>query len=477
MSRPLRRCVVASSVAILTTLAACSPTATGQAVVRQALLALGADSLTSIQYSGTGVEFGVGQSERADGPWSKIGDVKVTRAIDFTRPWAHTTVESLTGPRTYHVIVGEPSPWTGQLDIWTTPWGFLWGALAHEPTVERRTIDGRDYDVVSWMSSRQAPGRVPYRLNGYINREGLLERVETWAEHRLFGDMLVETRFADYKDFSGVKVPSSIIQTRAGWPQFTTTISSATPNPPNIAELLRAPDPRPGARPRSQPQPRPPVKSEQLADGIYRIPGDYVSLAVAFADHVVIIEGPENDERTTAVIAEVKRVMPDKPIQYVVNTHHHEDHAGGLAGFAAEGATIVTHERNKTFLDRAINGPRTLNPDRLTQSKRKAQFETVGDVRILKDGARTLELHHIQGLAHADGMLIAYLPAEKIVVQADMAFIGPDPPGAGERRAATLVANLERLKLSYDSVVFIHPPQPDRKVTKADLLKIAAAEK
>ena len=172
MSRPLRRCVVSSSVAILTTLAACNPTATGQAVVRQALLALGADSLTSIQYSGTGVQFDVGQSERADGPWSKIGDVTVTRAIDFTRRSAHTTVESSPGPRTSHVIVGEPSPWIWQLDLWATPWGFLWGALAHEPTVERRTIEGRAYDVVSWMSSRQAPGRIPYRLNGYINREG-----------------------------------------------------------------------------------------------------------------------------------------------------------------------------------------------------------------------------------------------------------------------------------------------------------------
>ena len=58
----------------------------------------------------------------------------------------------------------------------------------------------------------------------------------------------------------------------------------------------------------------------------------------------------------------------------------------------------------------------------------------MSDTKVLKDDTRVVELHHIQGLAHADGMLIAYLPKEKIVVQADMAFIGPFQPARGERR-------------------------------------------
>jgi glyoxylase-like metal-dependent hydrolase (beta-lactamase superfamily II) len=471
----MRRSLVAIAVA-LGPVSCGGASSDAQAVVRSGLVALGAAELKSIQYVGTAQEFALGQSERADGPWPRLNDYKLTYAADFTRSYSHTTLERQNG-KSGHIVIRETGPWIYQLDMWTTPWGFLWGALAHEPTVEVRTIDGRKYDVVSWVSERTSPGGVPYRLNGYINEQHVIERVETWLEHPFFGDLPVDVRFDGYKEFAGLKVPTKILKYQAGWPRMETTIADAIPNPPKIAELLQLPEQDRPVGPRPRPPAPEPVKSEKLADGVHRILGDYVSLAVEFADHVVVVEGPGDDARTTAVIAEVNRVIPAKPIRFVVNTHHHDDHAGGLPAYAAQGVTILTHEANKTYLDRALNGPRTLGADLLARSKKKAQFETVGEVRILKDAARALELHHIPGLTHADGMLIAYLPQERIVVQADMGFIGPNAPGAGEHRAGTLVATLERLKLNYDTVVFVHRPQPDRRVTKADLLKLAASEK
>ena len=92
----------------------------------------------------------------------------------------------------------------------------------------------------------------------------------------------------------------------------------------------------------------PPVRvtTEKLADGIwYLTGGSHHSVLVEFADHVALIEAPQNEERSTAVIAEVKKLTPTKPIRYLVNTHHHFDHSGGLRTYVAEGATIVTHHR------------------------------------------------------------------------------------------------------------------------------------
>ncbi len=79
---------------------------------------------------------------------------------------------------------------------------------------------------------------------------------------------------------------------------------------------------------------------------------------------------------------------------------------------------------------------------------------------VLSDETRTVELHHIQGLEHADGMLIAYLPKEKIIVQADMAVIGPFRLPENEHRTATLLANLERLKLDYERLFLFMLPSP-----------------
>ena len=472
----MRRALAAVGVAV-GSLSCGSGSSDAQAVIRDALVALGAAELKSIQYSGTAQEFALGQSERADGPWPHLNDYyKLTFAADFARSLSHTTFDSPDG-RSGHTVLNQFSPWVYQLDVWTTPWGFLWGGLAHEPTVESKTLDGRKYHVVTWMSSRSSPAGVPYRLVGYLNEQHLIERVETSVEHPFFGDLPVEVKFEGYREFAGLKVPTKIIKVQAGWPTMETTIGNAVANPPKIGELVRLSEPDRPVGPRPRPPAPEPVKSEKLADGVYRILGDYVSLAVEFADHVVIIEAPGDDARTTAVMAEAKRAVPGKPIRFVVNTHHHDDHAGGLAGYAAEGVTIITHERNKAYLERVLNGPRTLNPDLLARSKRKAEFETVGDSKVLKDATRAIELHHVPDLKHADGMLIAYLPKERMVVQADMGFIGKSAPGAGEHRAGTLVANLDRLKLNYETVVFIHRPQPDQKVTRADLLKLAASEK
>jgi glyoxylase-like metal-dependent hydrolase (beta-lactamase superfamily II) len=143
----------------------------------------------------------------------------------------------------------------------------------------------------------------------------------------------------------------------------------------------------------------------------------------------------------------------------VVNTHSHFDHAGGLRAFVAEGVTIVTHELNKPYYERIFKNQHSLNPDRLARAERSATIETVDELRLLADDTRKMEVHHIRGNLHDPAMLMVYLPAEKLLFQAD-AF-NPRPPDARPLPAPSpftvnLLENVRRLKLDVAQIGHIH---------------------
>src|SRR5262249_49504842 len=135
--------------------------------------------------------------------------------------------------------------------------------------------------------------------------------------------------------------------------------------------------------------------SEKLGDGVYLILGGYAAVAVDFKDYIVVIEGPQSEERASAIIAETKKLIPNKPIRYVVNTHAHFDHSSGIRTFMAEGATVITHQGNKAFLEKVGSLPHTLNPDKLAMSKKKPSIETMTEKKVLTDGNHVIELYHM----------------------------------------------------------------------------------
>src|SRR5437870_3688239 len=271
----------------------------------------------------------------------------------------------------------------------------------------------------------------------------MVEKVQTWLENPVFGDMLVEAEYTQYREgANGLKFPAQIVQKRGGWTTFSAYILGAHANPANIQQLLTPPPAGQrggagGAGGGQQAAAGP--TSEKLADGVYRINGAYNSLAIEFSDHILIFEpGPQNEARAQAIIAEAKRLIPNKPIRYGVISHHHFDHTSGLPAVVAEGITIVTPEVNKAFLTTSLSAPRTLAPDSLSKSGKKPAIEGFkGDKRVFQDATRTFEVHVIKGLPHADGLVIGYLPKEKILVYADMFNLPaandpvPNPPVTG----------------------------------------------
>jgi glyoxylase-like metal-dependent hydrolase (beta-lactamase superfamily II) len=445
---------------------------------------MGIEGLNSIKLWGSGASFQVGQNNNAEGPWPRTNLNDFNRWIDFTQPatrasattWAVPVTGGAAAQGPFNQFAGPQNlSWGQHLEIWTTPWGFLKGAQANGATVENVTREGIDFRVVTWSPPQKSPAGQPYKVVGWIGPDSLVHAVETWVEAPVLGDLRVETTFENWRDLGGLKFPSTITQKRAGWPTFEAQLLGVQANPADIADRAVAPPP-PNfpAPPPAAPGAAPPPASEQLAPGVWRIRGAYNALAVEFADHVVLFEpGPQNDDRARAIIAETKRVIPGKPIRYGVISHHHFDHTGGLAAVVAEGITIVTPRVNARFLDRALSAPRTLAPDAIPASGKRPEVEGfAGDLRVFEDETRRLEIHVIKGLPHADGLVVGYLPNERILVYADMFNLPPadnpvpNPPVVG---TGVFLANIERLALQPERIMSIHSLNPDRLTSVADI--------
>jgi len=456
-------------VALIALLSGAALAQDAKAVLDSAAKAMGAADLKSIQYSGSGSNFSLGQSGNPNSAWPRFNVKNYTRTINYdsiasreevVRMPAEYPVRSGGGPppaseqRTAQLVSGShawnmagnnaaPAPAALNerlVQIWITPHGFLKGAMANLATVRAQSAGAKK--VVSFL------GHGKYKVQGTINEQNLVEKVETWLDNPVLGDMAIETAYSDYKAFGGVQFPTQILQRQGGHAMLELTVSEVRPNAPAD---IQVPD---NVRQAAAPVVR--VETQKLADGVwYLTGGSHHSVAVEFNDHVVVIEGPLNEARSEAVIAEVKKSVPNKPIKYLVNTHHHFDHSGGIRAFAAEGATIITHQINRPYYEKAFAAPRTLNPDRMAREKKKASFLTVTDKRVLKDRTRTLELHLIQGNLHNEGILLAYLPKEKLLIEADVYSPGP-PPATPNPFSVNLYDNIQRLKLSVDQIAPMH---------------------
>jgi glyoxylase-like metal-dependent hydrolase (beta-lactamase superfamily II) len=504
-----------TSAALLTTsLSATAAAQDAASVVAATSKAMGADTLNAITYSGTARNGAFGQSKSIGEP---MGPVNVTQITQYTRtinfaPAADPAalVSRATGPTQPPAVPGvAPQPpgvfnqnitgaqagssWAQALNIWTTPWGFLKGAAANSATVRQ---EGGNQIVSFTPANLKSPSGQTYTVTGYINKANQVSKVETRVDHAVVGDLLVEFEYSNYQNMTGVQVPTRIVQRQAGMPTFDASISSATPNPPNLAELLTPPPaaggapgggapgaPGAGGRgaaggpPAAAPAAAagaPPV--EKLGDGVFKIGGNYASVAVDMGDHILVVESGQNDARGQAVMAAAKQAIPNKPIRFVVNSHPHFDHAGGLGAAVAEGSTILTHRNNEPVLERLLAGPRTLIGDSLSKvsNRRKDVVQAVGDRDVRKGtNGKLVELHRVPN-EHSDGLLAVYFPAEKVLWTADISIVNPTPVQLGLVKSAA--ETFDKLKLDYNTWVPAHPPVPDKPLTKADVTAAAAGK-
>jgi glyoxylase-like metal-dependent hydrolase (beta-lactamase superfamily II) len=192
------------------------------------------------------------------------------------------------------------------------------------------------------------------------------------------------------------------------------------------------------------------VTSEKLGDGLYRLTtgnGSYDSVIVEFKDYIMMLEAGQSEARGLAYIAETKKLIPNKPIRYVMNTHPHSDHTGGL--------------------QKALNTPRTLLNDTLAKNPMKAKVEAVSEKKVYSDGTRTVEMYHVSPVPHSNGLMIAYIPKEKVLFQGDFSLPAAGQPANDHVKA--LVPILEKLNLDFDRYINVHTSATPQ--TKAELWK------
>jgi glyoxylase-like metal-dependent hydrolase (beta-lactamase superfamily II) len=319
----------------------------------------------------------------------------------------------------------------------------LKAAIRNNATVKTVTENGKPVTTAHFTE----PGR--FVATAYIGADGLVERVESRIPDPVLGETTAVTRYADYRDYGGVKFPSRIQQSQGGFPVLDLAVREVQPNAPvdiQAPEAVRTASER--------------VTTEKVADGVWFIAGgSHNSVAIEMKDYVVLVEAPLNDGRTVPVLEQVKQLVPGKPLRYVINSHTHFDHSGGLRAAAAEGATIVTQAQNKPYFERAFATPNTIAPDRLAKSGKQAKLMAVDDKMVINDGTRVLELHHIADSHHSDTFLMVYLPKERLLIEADSFTPRPPnapPPAQPDPNHTNLVDNLERLKLPVDRILPLH---------------------
>jgi glyoxylase-like metal-dependent hydrolase (beta-lactamase superfamily II) len=358
-------------------------------------------------------------------------------------------------------VPADQTAWAQQLEIWLTPWGFLEGAQNNGVEASTASVAGTDYTVLTWMSpeTQRSPSEMPYTVNGYVNDENLIERVETWVEHPFMGDFRVVQVYDDYQELNGLMVPTTIEQQRGGGGIFGVDVTGAEANPANLTALLTPPEGGPGGFGGGGTPP--PLEVVEAGEGVHLITGGYVALVAEFSDHVLVFEGGQSEARGQQIVDEVARLYPDKPLRYVVNSHPHSDHTAGLVPFVRAGATIVTHANNVEFLDMALSTPRTL----LGEETLDPQFEGVEGVAVYEDDTMRVELHDVPNL-HSDGTLVAFLPEARILFQAD--FTLPVEGAAANPFVVDLAEYVAETNLDFERYLAVHAAQVPQ--TKADLL-------
>jgi glyoxylase-like metal-dependent hydrolase (beta-lactamase superfamily II) len=464
-----------------------------QGALQTAAGTLGVATIKSLQFTGSGQNYSVGQNYTASEPWPAVPVKSYTATINYDTgamrvellrtmgqvmprgggaPFTgeQRQIQVVSGSYAWNVPVAAPGAQAPpaapnaaaqperMLALWSTPQGFVKAAMANNATT-RQVRGGTE---VSFTVGGK------YKMTGTINGQGHVEKVQTWIDNPIVGDMLVETTYTDYKDFGGVTFPSKIVQKQDGFPALELTVSAVTANPTFDAPV---PDNVRNAPPPAAPM----VAVEKLAEGVYYLTGQtHHSLAIEMRDHIVVADVPNNEARAAAVLAKAKEIIPNKPIRFVITSHHHWDHLGGIRTAMDEGATIVTHQSNKSFLERVAKTPHTLAPDRLASSRKGVKIQTVGDKGTLTDGTRTIELHRLQGYEHTGDMLLVYLPKERILAEPD-AFTPPPQAGTpliapAVPYAKALYDNIQRLKLD---VAVIAPFHGNRKSDVAELARAA----
>lgn len=310
--------------------------------------------------------------------------------------------------------------------------------------------DKRPHEVVDYVTNDGA------RLTLYIDQQtGLLSKFETLITDSFSGDSLFETRFTGQRKAGKYIVPARRVNALNGDITNDFGLADVAFNVELAPDRFKVPE---GMRAVTFPTPTPVTKH---ADKIYTTSaGGYNVLFVDFNDHIFVMETPGNDRISLQAIEQIKKTIPNKPIKYVAVTHHHDDHAGGIRTYMAEGATLIVAPGEEAFFKKVSAVRFSADPDTLTRKAREPKFEPLQNgKRVLTDGTITVELYDIGKGPHAEEMLVAYFPDQKLIFQGDLLNrpSNGDPPIANDT-SVHFLNWIDSRKLAVETTIPVHGP-------------------
>ena len=485
-------------------------------VLAAASKAIGEANLRCVTFSGTGYSGPVGQTfENAPNiDWQRSEMANYTRTINWETGTSKETFDRKPGAnpaawkygigwvdgtptqkdvKQTHVVNGEYA-WhidgngepvrvppelaeLYQLDIWLTPHGFL--KAARKPGANPKAVwrweqleKGRDGNVVAPEKVNVVAITVlgKYRVDATINSQNIITRIKTTVNEPAIGDFNIEHESTNFIDAGTSKWPVAW-HSHHGWDDNWQFYSETTGHNgyggkfpmvqanvcddavPVPASIKQAPAPNVGQ-----------VQVEKMANGVYMLGGGPAnSYMVEFRDFVAVFEAPLNEERSLAVIEAIAKLAPNKPIRYVIASHPHFDHIGGLRTYNHIGATVVTHYINLKFLNRDVltYKARTVKPDIVslwppTEVAEGYNYEAIQERFVITDDSRNLHVYYVQPLQHVSGMLMAWLPTERIAFEADLFDTHEAPRPAQLPAMRSFMNQVQRMKLNVATVAPVH---------------------
>ena len=450
----------------ITTTGACALSAQADGILDVAAARLGVAGISSLEYQAHGRYYQFSQAPAPELPWPPFDVSRYVATLDFARgavhakyhrvqvqepgrarPHSEATMDQYFVDGVAWNLAPGPTAIPANLaerhaELWASPQGFVKAALAHRATTGLHKGLTRVRFQVG-----------PHRYEGDLDGSGEVLAVRGFMPSPVLGDTPIEFRYSGYRDFDGVRFPSRIERLAGGLPWYELTVTAVRVNsaaafaiPPEVAA-----NPVPVTTR---------VEITELAPGVFNFGGtSHNSVVVEQSQGLVVIEAPLDEARSKAVLAAIATRFPSRPVRYVVNTHTHFDHAGGLRTYVARGVTVVTHHRNAAYYRRAWRAPRTLEPDELAENPRRPRFRTFTDRLMLDDAERPIELHAITGSGHHDAFALAWLPRQKLLVEGDAWT--PTPAGAKAPAVVNplwlnLRDNVQRLGLDVQWVQPLH---------------------
>jgi glyoxylase-like metal-dependent hydrolase (beta-lactamase superfamily II) len=330
-------------------------------------------------------------------------------------------------------------------------------------------LDGVKYQVVSFKD-----GNDEFRV--YLDpKTHLPAQTDILEDDPLEGDSSYLLRYGDWRKVEQIMMPFSLRYELNGRALQEEQIKSVQNNVTFVADLFNVPQAirnektdvtpiasqwilrRVAGNVSYQDLGRPPsIEWIQLADGVYKITGSsHATVVVEMRDHLIAVEAPLHEARAAPVVKAIKERFPSKPIRYVIPTHHHLDHAGGIRAFMAAGAIVVSPFSARDFYARVAKVPHTRQSDSLEKARTPVVIESFGGgPRVLTDGTRRVEVYPLP-TAHAEDLVVIYLPVEKLLIEADHIS-----PRNGQVRPAPAVKEfvtaVDKLNLDVATIVGIH---------------------